>query len=182
MTDVLTPFGLYEINTDNTFLIFGNSKETPDFIVDCLERWWREREFMKDNYDMLMIDSDNGKSVAGNMKQFLKRIAEFSKKIGMPIQMVYYPPYHSKYNLIERFWAALENYWSPLILDIVENTIKIAKKVTWKGINPFVYFIDKEYQKGVKVANKELQEIEQHIQRNPDLRNWDFVVNFNNGG
>ncbi|MCA6562571.1 MAG: hypothetical protein IM554_18065 [Pseudanabaena sp. M079S1SP2A07QC] len=24
--------------------------------------------------------------------------------------MVYYPPYHSKYNSVERCWAALENY------------------------------------------------------------------------
>jgi hypothetical protein len=55
---------------------------------------------MEDNYDILMIDLDNGKSVAGNTKQFLKRITEFSQKIGILIQMVYYLPYHSKYNLI----------------------------------------------------------------------------------
>lgn len=178
-TDVLTPFGLHEINTNNTFLIFGNSKETPDFIVDCLEKWWKERDFMADDYDMLMIDLDNGKSVAGNTKQFLNRMTKFSKKIGVPIQMVYYPPYHSKYNLIERFWAAVENYWSPLILDTVENTIEIAKRVTWRGMNPLVFFIDKKYEKGVKVSNKKLQEIESYIKRNPILRKWDFVINFN---
>ena len=180
-TDVLTPFGLHEINTNNTFLIFGNSKETPDFIVDCLEKWWNERGFMEDNYDMLMIDLDNGKSVAGNTKQFLKRITEFAKKIGIPIQM-YYPPYHSKYNLIERFWAAVENYWSPLILDTVENTINIAKKVIWKGMNPLVFFINKEYEKGVKVSKEKLQEIETYIQRNPTLKKWDFLINSNHSG
>lgn len=181
-TDVLTPFGIYEINTNNTFLIFGNSKETPDFIVDCLEKWWTERDFMADNYDLLMIDSDNGKSVAGNTKQFLNRMTEFAKKIGIPIQMVYYPPYHSKYNLIERFWAAIENYWSPLILDTVQNTINIAKKVVWKGMNPLVFFIDKEYEKGVKVSNKKLKEIESYIQRNPILRKWDFIINPSKNG
>jgi transposase len=25
---------------------------------------------------------------------------------------VYYPPYHSKYNLIERCWGILENHWN----------------------------------------------------------------------
>ena len=39
--------------------MFGSSKETPDFIVDCLELWWEERAFMMDDYDMLMIDLDN---------------------------------------------------------------------------------------------------------------------------
>ena len=181
-TDILVPFGLHEINTDNTFLIFGNSKETPDFIVDCLERWWEERQFMEDDYDILMIDLDNGKAVAGNTKQFLKRMIEFAKKIKMKIQMVYYPPYHSKYNLIERFWAALENYWSPLVLDTIDNTINIAQQVAWKGMNPLVYFIDKEYPKGIKVSDQELQEIEQYIERNPKLQKWDFAIDFNNGG
>ncbi len=36
---MVVPFGLHEVNTDNTFLMFVNSMETPDFIVDCLEKW-----------------------------------------------------------------------------------------------------------------------------------------------
>lgn len=175
-TDVLVPFGLHEVNTDNTFLMFGNSRETPDFIVDCLEKWWDDRQFMIDDYDLLMIDLDNGKSVAGNTKQFLKRMVAFSEKIGIPIQMVYYPPYHSKYNLVERFWAALEHYWSALILDTVANTIEVAKKMAWKGMNPIVHFIDHVYQKGVSVTDQELAEVEKKITRNPILRKWDFVI------
>lgn len=177
-TDTLVPFGLHEVNTDNTFIIFGKSLETPDFIVDCLEQWWTKREFMDDEYDELMIDLDNGSAVAGNTKQFLKRMTEFSKKIKMPIQMVYYPPYHSKYNIIERFWAAVENYWSPLVLDTINNTIEIAKNVTWKGMNPIVSFISKTYERGVKVTNAELEKIEQSIQRNPILRKWDFIIQY----
>ena len=176
-TDVLVPFGLHEINTDNTFLMFGNSRETPDFIVDCLEKWWDDRQFMMEDYDLLMIDLDNGKSVAGNTKQFLKRMVAFSEKIGIPIQMVYYPPYHSKYNLVERFWAALENYWSSLILDTVASTIEVAKKMAWKGMNPIVHFIDQVYQKGVYVTDEELAQVERKITRNPSLRKWDFVIN-----
>lgn len=177
-TDILTPFGLHEVNTENTFLTFGNSKETPDFIVDCLEKWWSDRQFEHSDYDILMIDLDNGKSVAGNTKRFLQRMVAFATKIQMKIQMVYYPPYHSKYNMVERFWAALEQYWSPLVLDTISNTIDIAKKVTWKAMNPIVSFIDKTYEKGIKVTEKEMQEVEKYIQRNQDLYKWDFVINF----
>jgi hypothetical protein len=45
-------------------------------------------------------------------------------------------------------------------------------------MNPLVYFIDKNYEKGVKVSNEKLREIEKHIHRNPNLRNWNFLVNF----
>jgi len=173
----LTPFGIYEVTTNNCFIVFGNSKETSDFIVDSLEWWWLERQFMSNDYDLLMIDLDNGPPVGGRTKRFLQRMVEFSKKIGLPIQFVYYPPYHSKYNAIERVWAALEHYWNPLVLDTVENTIDIAERMTWNGFNPIVHFLDKVYETGVEVTAKELKKIEQFITRNPDLKKWDFSIN-----
>lgn len=173
----LAPFGIYEVTTNNCFIIFGNSKETSDFIVDSLEWWWDARQFMSNDYDLLMIDLDNGPPVSGRTKRFLQRMVEFSKKIGLPIQFVYYPPYHSKYNAVERVWAALEHYWNPLVLDTVENTIDIAKRMTWNGFNPIVHFLDKVYEKSVEITAKELKKIEQFITRNPDLKKWDFIIN-----
>jgi hypothetical protein len=173
---VLVPLGIKEINTDDLYFIFGNSKETSDFILDALELWWALRQFNTNDYDLLMIDLDNGKPVASNTKLFIKRIVAFAQKINLPIQLVYYPPYHSKYNPIERVWAALENYWKPLILDTVEHTLKIAQKMAYKGINPIVQFIDKVYQKGVKVAFKEFKELENFVIRNPILPLWDVLI------
>ena len=172
----LVPLGIYEINTDNLFLIFGQSHETADFILDALEQWWTDRQFMQDNYDVLMIDLDNGTSVASSTKLFMKRITAFAKKINMPIQLVYYPPYHSKYNAVERAWAAIENYWKPLILDTIDNTLKIAAKMIWKGMNPIVSFIDKIYQTGIKVSDEEFEEISPFIQKNPKLKKWDVKI------
>ncbi len=159
-------------------MIFGQSHETADFIVDALEKWWIDRAFMQDeaNYDTLMIDLDNGSSVASSTKQFMKRITEFAKKINKTIQLVYYPPYHSKYNPVERVWAALENYWKPLILDTIDNTLKIAAQMTWKGMNPIVSFIDKIYTTGLKLSEQELIEIEPYIQKNHDLQKWDVKI------
>ncbi len=37
---------------------------------------------------------------------------EFSDWSGLEIRLVYYPPYHSKYNRIERCWSALERHWN----------------------------------------------------------------------
>lgn len=173
---VLVPFAIYELNTDNVFITFGNSGETADFIVDALEKWWSERQFMADEFDILMIDLDNGKSVASNTKQFMNRLVDFAKTINRPIQLVYYPPYHSKYNPVERVWAALENYWKPLILDSVDNTIKIAQQMTWKGMNPIVSFIDKVYPTGVTLSSDDFNDLQPFIRRNPDLLKWDVCV------
>ena len=172
----LVPLGIKEINTDDVFFIFGNSKETSDFIVDGLEQWWAQRADDQ-SYDSLMIDLDNGKSVAGNTRRFIQRMVEFAQQIKLPIQLVYYPPYHSKYNPIERVWAALEKYWNGLILDSVPNTLKIAAQMTWKGINPIVQFLNKVYEKPQKISLKEFKELDKFLIRHLDLPKWDIRIN-----
>lgn len=173
---VLVPFGVYEIDNDQLFLTFGNSKETSDFIVDALQLWWSKRAFLATDYDLLMIDLDNGKPVAGNTRRFIQRMVAFANQIQIPIQLVYYPPYHSKYNPIERVWAALEQYWKGLILDTIPNTLKIAAQMTWKGINPVVQLLDKTYLKPSEISLKEFKELGTFLTRNPHLPKWDIQI------
>lgn len=172
----LVPLGIKETATDDVFLVFGNSKETSDFIVDGLEHWWEQR-FDGQTYDLLMIDLDNGKPVAGNTRRFIQRMVGFAQRINMPVQLVYYPPYHSKYNPIERVWAALEQYWNGLILDTVPNTLKIAAQMTWRGMNPIVQFLDKVYEKPQTISLEEFKELDKFLIRHPVLHKWDIRIN-----
>ncbi|TRU33540.1 MAG: hypothetical protein EWV50_11835 [Microcystis aeruginosa Ma_MB_F_20061100_S20] len=57
-----------------------------------------------------LIDLDGGAATRSNRTQFIKRMVEFAQKTQWQIRLIYYPPYHSKYNPIERCWAVLENY------------------------------------------------------------------------
>ncbi len=43
-------------------------------------------------------------------RQFMKRLIEFANQHELQIKLVYYPPYHSKYNMIERCWGILEKH------------------------------------------------------------------------
>ena len=58
----------------------------------------------------LVINLDNGPALASNRTQFIKRITEFADRFGVEIHLVYYPPYHSKYNPVERVWGILETW------------------------------------------------------------------------
>jgi Rhodopirellula transposase DDE domain len=51
----------------------------------------------------LQLKVDNGPESSGVRTQFLKRMVQFCDQIGKPIQLLYYPPYHSKYNPIVGF-------------------------------------------------------------------------------
>jgi len=92
-------------------ILLGNSSETSDFVVDCLSDWWQKNQVRASAFDEWLINLDDGSVTRSNLTQFIKRLIELSLKIGLKIRLVYYPPYLNKYNPIERYWAALENYW-----------------------------------------------------------------------
>ena len=81
--------------------------------------------------------------------QFLKRMVEFTEQIGKPIQLLYYPPYHSKYNPFERCWGILELHWNGAKLINVETMLAWAQSMTWKGLQPIIQFSQKVYEKAI---------------------------------
>ncbi len=83
--------------------------------------------------------------------QFIKRMVELAQTIMLSIRLIYYPPYHSKYNAIERCWAALAQYWNGAILDSVAAAVQWASHMTLKSMHPVVYLVECIYEKGVKV-------------------------------
>ena len=42
-----------------------------------------------------MINADNGPENSGSRSQWLKRLVQFSARLGVKLQLAYYPPYHS---------------------------------------------------------------------------------------
>ena len=77
-----------------------------------------------------MIDLDNGPEVSSHRTQFISRLIEFSDKHNLMIELVYYPPYHSKYNRIERCWGVLEQHWNGTQLTTLEMAFAWAKSMT----------------------------------------------------
>ena len=75
----------------------------------------------------MVINLDNGPELASNRTQFVKRITEFADHYQLEIHLVYYPPYHSKYNPVERVWGILENHWNGTLL------VDRATAIAWAG-------------------------------------------------
>lgn len=172
----LVPFGILDLNTDDLCLYFGESAETSDFIVDSLEQWWFQSRYHRQHWDILNIYLDGGSATRYNRTQFKKRIIAWAKAIGIRIRLVYYPPYHSKYNKIERCWAALENFWNGAILDSVETVLGWAKNMTWKGMKPQVFHNQNTYPKGIKATPEELSLLEYQWRPSIKLPKWDITI------
>ena len=48
----------------------------------------------------------------------MNRMVQIADQLQLTIQLAYYPPYHSKYNPVERFWGHLEQHWNGDLLGV----------------------------------------------------------------
>jgi hypothetical protein len=171
----LTPFGIFVPEYDELELYFTHSKVSSDFIVDALDEWWQrnqERFEAVCAVRRLIVDLDNGPENQSRRTQFLYRMVQFAQKHQLLVQLVYYPPYHSKYNPIERCWGILEGYWRGEILDSEEAVLGYARSMTCNGNHPRVQRIRKEYVKGVVRTAAQMKQLETLVDRLPGLEKW----------
>jgi hypothetical protein len=173
---VLVPFGILDVVADQLWIYFGQSAETSDFIVDCLEDWWQAHQADYAGIEELAIDLDGGSAVRSNRTQFIKRLVQFVQSTGLRVKLIYYPPYHSKYNPIERCWAALEQYWNGTLLNTIEDALQWAAKMTWNGFEPLVHLVDGHYEKKITVPADELEPYKQQWHCSSLLPKWDVSI------
>jgi hypothetical protein len=171
------PWGSVDEDSARLRITFGSSFKTSDCIVDALEAWWAALEEAEQvTMARLQIKMDTGPESRGMRTQFLHRMVQFADQIGKPIHLLYYPPYHSKYNPIERCWGILELHWNGTKLVDVKTMLEWAKRMTWKGLHPIVELSRKVYQKGIALSKKAMQAIESRLERHPALPQWDILI------
>lgn len=168
----VTPFGLYLPQSDELFLYLAQSKITSDFIVDCLSDFWATEGQRFPDVTSLVLNQDNGPENHSRRTQFMDRITQFVDQFNLTIQLAYYPPYHSKYNPIERVWGHLEKHWNGALLDTLETVLKFANSFQFKQLRPCVNLITRVYHTGVKLTQKEMNRLEQRFDRLPSLEKW----------
>ena len=171
----LTPIGILRVATGALMLLFS-SRETSDAWVDALQLWWGQVRSGLGSVTRLVIYLDNGPKNSGRRTQFLKRMVQFADWSGLEVRLVYYPPYHSKYNPIERCWSALEKKWNGVLLNGLKVVLQCALRMTWKGQHPAVKRLHGIYPDGVRVAAKEMKLIEARLQRSETLPKYDITI------
>ena len=170
-----TPLGILMLATQSLTIVFG-SQETSDFWVDGLRLWWLQVKAGLGSVRRLVIYLDNGPNNSGSRTQFLKRMIEFADWSGLELRLVYYPPYHSKYNPIERCWSALEQKWGGALLNRLKVILQEALRMTWCGAHPIVKRLHGEYPDGVRLTKKEMKPYEARLERSKTLPKYDIVI------
>jgi hypothetical protein len=98
----ISPYGVYVLNSNVGFVNVGTSKDTAEFAVESISRWWGvvgSRSFPKAS--KLFITCDSGGSNGSRIKLWKYQLAQLSERIGLELHISHLPPGTSKWNKIE---------------------------------------------------------------------------------
>jgi transposase len=168
----LTPFGIFLPRYGEVYLYFTPSKLTSDFIVNCLVDCWASLRERFPQVKTLVLNLDNGPENHSRRTQFMQRLTDFVDVFQLTIDLAYFPPYHSKYNPIERVWGVLEQHWNGSLLDSCETVIRFAQTLTFRGHLPLIRLVSTVYHTGVHLTQIEISHLEQRFQRLPGFPKW----------
>ena len=172
----IKPFGILDLKTNETFITCTPYSSTAEFKVDCIEKYIM---YKNEEYPLkkLTIFLDNGPENSSRRKLWLKKLTNLSIKYNIVIELVYYPPYHSKYNKIERYWARLQMVWNKIIIDNLDLLVNTINKTSWKEIYSKAVLSKKKYETGIQVSDYDIEtNINTHIIREQGLEKWSLVI------
>jgi len=170
--ETVTPVGLFLPATDELFIYHVTAKVTSDCLVDRLEQWWAAVRERFAHISTLVLNLDNGPENHSHRTQFMFRLVQFVQQTGIAVRLAYYPPYHSKYNPVERCWGILEHHWNGALLDSREAVCQFTASMTWKGVHPVVELVTTAYHNGVALTKDAMAAVEAQLTRLPDLPKW----------
>lgn len=172
----LAPGGVLEPAEGRAFVFFTQSNKTSEFVVDGLRQWWSFRKQDLSPIRRLVVNLDNGPECSSHRRHFLHLLTQFADAENLEIRLIYYPPYHSKYNAIERYWGGLERSWNGYLLDSVQAVLNRAGNFVWRSQRTAVSLINKVYDKGISLSRIETKKLEERLVRSESLPWWDVTI------
>lgn len=172
----IKPFGILDLKTNETFVTCTPYSSTAEFKVDCIEQFIIHKN-KKKKLKKLILFLDNGPENSSRRRLWLKQLTNLSIKYNLVIQLVYYPPYCSKYNKIERLWARVQKEWRRITIETLDILIDCLNKITWKNVKMNGYLSTKKYETGIKISDYDMDtKINPHIIREEGLEKWSLII------
>ena len=168
----VTPVGVFLPQYNELYLFLTTSTVTADSLVDCLHQTWLMLQERFPQVHTLLLNLDNGPENHSRRTQFMKRLTQLADTFQLTLELAYYPPYHSKYNPIERVWGVLEQHWNGSLLDTLQTVFNFAQSMTYKGVHPVVELVDTLYHTGIKLTHTAMTALERRLERLPGLEKY----------
>ena len=175
---VAIPYGIYDFCRNEGFVNLGTSRDTAEFAVASIGRWWQMIGSV--NYpdaDNLLILADCGGSNGYRTRLWKHQLqVAFADRFSLFVKICHYPPGASKWNPIEhRMFSFISNNWAAQPLTDYETVLKFIRTTkTSGGLKIRAALHTKQYQKGIRIADKQMKEINlKHYTQRPK---WNYSI------
>ena len=173
----VTPYGVYDISRNEGFVNLGISKDTAEFAVESISRWWLTLgQNTYPNASKLYINCDGGGSNGCRNRLFKLKLQEFADQSNLEVHISHFPPGTSKWNKIEhRMFCYISSHWRGQPLISVEAVITlIGSTTTTAGLKIICVKDERTYDLGVKVSDEDFAKI--NIIYDVTCPVWNYVI------
>ena len=175
---IAVPYGIYDLQANRGTLFVGVSHDTPQFAVECIEKWWRTEGSRRDRgAKRLAILADGGGSNGATCRGWKHALQErICNRHGISVTVAHYPPGASKWNPIEhRLFSEISKNWAGRPLDDYETILKYARTTaTSTGLRVRAHFVRRRYKKGLKINERQMSSIS--ITADEALPKWNYTI------
>jgi hypothetical protein len=173
----IAPYGVYCQNDNTGFVNVGTSRDTSDFAVESISRWWfcvGQHTFPKAT--KLLITCDCGGSNGYRTRLWKYCLSQLAQRIGLDIYVCHLPPGTSKWNKIEhRLFCYISKNWQGKPLISVETAINLIDSTTTStGLKVICQRDDTIYQLAQSVSDEDFLAIP--IRKIPPREAWNYLV------
>jgi hypothetical protein len=172
------PYGIYDITHNLGYVAVGTCAETSAFAVDAICWWWGldNRPTFPDESNLLIF-SDAGGSDGCRFRLWKKRLQEqLADRLGIEVIVCHYPTGASKWNPVEhRLFSYISLNWAGKPLHSFEAMLNYIRGTTTKtGLKVKACLMDREYKKGVRISQQEMNALNLH--RRSICPTWNYVI------
>lgn len=172
-----TPYGVYDIATNEGFVNVGISHDTASFAADSIRRWWDTMgQARYEDAHSIYINADGGGSNSSRSRLWKTELQKLANDLGLNIYVSHFPPGTSKWNKIEhRMFSYISMNWRGKPLSSLEVIVNlIANTSTRAGLAIKAEISDKMYATGEKITDDALAAV--NIKTHAFHPEWNYVI------
>ena len=175
---VAIPYGIYDLQRNRGTVYVGTSYNTPQFAVECIEKWWRtEGQKRFPDHRHLLVLADTSGSNGATCRAWKHGIQhKLCNEHGLHVTVAHYPPGASKWNPIEhRLFSEISKNWAGRPLDSYETVLNFIRTTKTKtGLKVNARLVKKQYAKGIKISDPAMTVL--NFKRPTSLPKWNYTL------
>jgi hypothetical protein len=172
------PYGIYDTARNEGYVQVGQSADTPEFAVDAICAWWRDRgqSHYRDAPELLVL-ADCGGSNGYRSRNWKRQLQEqLADAFGLSVTVCHYPTGASKWNPIEhRLFSEITKTWAGTPLHSFEVLLGCIEETTTEtGLTVEAHRVERAYAKGIRVSDEEMASLV--VECHATCPRWNYTI------